>query len=71
MTDDRAPIALSRDHDGNSDSTSASAGGTVGGGLPVTGSRTLAIAGTGAALVVAGAVLYLATRRRRVKLVSE
>lgn len=69
--DDRAPIALSRDHDGNSDSTGASAGGTVGGGLPVTGSRTLAIAGTGAALLVAGAVLYLATRRRRVKLVSE
>jgi LPXTG-motif cell wall-anchored protein len=69
--DDKAPIALSRDHDGNADSTGGNAGGTGGGGLPVTGSHTLAIAGTGAALLAAGAALYLVTRRRRVGLVSE
>ncbi|WP_433372232.1 LPXTG cell wall anchor domain-containing protein [Actinoplanes sp. CA-142083] len=49
--------------------TATEAGGG-GGGLPVTGSKTAAVAGIGALLLVAGAVGVLLVRRRRTRFVA-
>jgi hypothetical protein len=43
---------------------------TIDGGLPITGARVSMIAGTGAAVLVAGALLFLLARRRRVEVVT-
>jgi hypothetical protein len=45
-------------------------GGGAGDGLPVTGVRAGVLGGVGAAVVVAGAVLFLTARRREVVLVT-
>jgi LPXTG-motif cell wall-anchored protein len=41
-----------------------------GGGLPVTGSRTTAVAGLGALLPAAGAAGFLVARRRRTRFIA-
>ncbi|MDZ5442388.1 LPXTG cell wall anchor domain-containing protein [Micromonospora sp. 4G57] len=46
------------------------AGGGDGGGLPVTGSDNVAVAGAGVALLLLGGVGYLAARRRRTRFVA-
>ncbi len=57
----------------SSASSSAAVAGTAGsdgGGLPLTGSKSAAVAGLGAVLLVGGAGVFLLTRRRRAKFVA-